>query len=31
MKINDSLFNKSIVHDSEPHVSGLAKYTDEHR
>ena len=30
MKINDSLFNKSIVHDSgAKHVSGLAKYTDD--
>ena len=30
MKINNSLFNKSIVHDSgAKHVSGLAKYTDD--
>ena len=30
MKISDSLFNKSIVHDSgAKHVSGLAKYTDD--
>ena len=30
MKIDNSLFNKSIVHDSgTKHVSGLAKYTDD--
>ena len=30
MKIDNSLFNKSIVHDSgAKHVSGLAKYTDD--
>ena len=30
MKINNSLFNKSIAHDSgAKHVSGLAKYTDD--
>ncbi len=30
MKISDSLFNKSIAHDSgAKHVSGLAKYTDD--
>lgn len=30
MKIDNSLFNKSIVHDSAAkHVSGLAKYTDD--